>query len=499
MRYGIPFLTVIVFMLVVSAIPTGSTTNVNLVSSPMSLAGEGLVEGVPYVWQEMNGFCAWAATSIAFQAAGVDADLHDIFALTSIGFSFGYIRYNDTMLMFPGALYDQVGPVDFVADMYGVNYTQFIADYTPGADQAKQVWESQGINVGLLSGETDAFNLMRSTIDSGYPLLISVDPIWLPAPDYDVLRESGASGGGHGILVVGYNDTSGSATIIDPGVGSFGDNFGYPDDGRGNYTEILYTALNNAWAPRYYISSVFKPQGAPLSDRSDRLGMLIRDKLLGVGTTYSPSGTNAYLWSFGEAGFRQMGNDFTPSVLQSYLSVFSSTIFDSPEDEQQFKSTLLLLIGLGAESTISLQYLSYRTALERLPKFVNEDLSAFLDSADDALPHMAAISSNTTMIYPGNLTVLDAPISTTFFDISQEYNSTGDLEVALNNHAVELAEISGHLIAIADSWRVAGNALVEIWPNDPLVLYGPLLIVAGSAVVIIAAVVIMKIKRTPSQ
>ena len=176
---------------------TSPSSEVQLTDSTMVLADEGLLDGVPYVWQEMNGFCAWAATSIAFQYAGVDADLHDLFALSSIGFTFGYIRYNDTMLMFPGALYDQVGPVDFVADLYGVNYTQYFDQDTPGAEQAVQVYESQGINVGLLNGEEGAFNLMRSSIDAGYPLLISVDPIWLPGDDYDVLREAGASGGGH--------------------------------------------------------------------------------------------------------------------------------------------------------------------------------------------------------------------------------------------------------------------------------------------------------------
>ncbi|MHA1908910.1 MAG: hypothetical protein ACW98Y_16530 [Candidatus Thorarchaeota archaeon] len=500
MRYAALALTILLVLPFLPITTTSTNSTMEIPNSPMLLAEEGLVEGVPYVWQEMNGFCAWAATSIALQHAGVDADLHNLFALSTIGFTFGYIRYNDTMLLFPGALYDQVGPVDFVADLYGVNYTQYFDEDTPGVDQAKQVYESQGVNIGLLDGEQGAFNLMRSSIDAGIPLLISVDPIWLPADDYDFLRETGAAGGGHGVLIVGYNDTSGSATILDPGVGSFGANFGYPLDGRGNYTEILYTALIQAWSSRYWITSTFIPQGTPVVDISDQIGMMVRDKLLGVGTTYAPSSANAFIWSFGESGFRQMSEDFTPSGLLDYFSIFSSSAFDSAEDERLFKSALLVVLGLGVETTISLQYLSYRAALERLPAFMSDkNLDSFLSAAEDALPHMNALSTNSTLIYPGNLSHIEGLISTTFYDIGQEYNSTADLETALNNHATELSEISNHLLGIADSWLAAGNSLAEIWSNNPFVLYGPWIAVGAFAVGVIIVVVLVKIRGTPSQ
>ncbi|MHA2084727.1 MAG: hypothetical protein ACXABD_13300, partial [Candidatus Thorarchaeota archaeon] len=60
-----------------------------------------LLSDVPYVWQEINGFCAWAAVSMALQYIDVDLNLHDVFAASTIGFSFVNIRFNDTLLVFP--------------------------------------------------------------------------------------------------------------------------------------------------------------------------------------------------------------------------------------------------------------------------------------------------------------------------------------------------------------------------------------------------------------
>ncbi len=463
--------------------------------SQMTLADSGLLEHVPYVWQEINGFCGWAAASIALQYIGVALDLHDVFAASTIGFSYAYVHYNDTILTYPGAIYTQAEPLDFMADLYGVNYTIYMSQDLTGASEYEQYWESEGINVGLLSGEVEAFNLMRSSIDAGYPLVISVDPIWLPQSDYDVLRAQSATGGAHGVVIVGYNDTSGTARIMDPGVGSFGDQFGYPSDGRGNYTEITYTALNNAWSQRYYISNLLIPVGAVVDNFDDRLGSMIRDKLLGVGTVYSPGSTSAYLWDFGEQAFRQMSQDFTVDGLTSYFS-----IFDGIDNEVAFKSSILLFMGLGIETAVTLQYLSYRTAVQSLPSLISDvDLTSFVSAAEGALPHMAALSSNSTLIFPGNLTHIEGLVSETFYDMSLEYNETGDMANTLAVYSTELNAISAHLLGVADGWLAAGNALAEIWSNNPLVVYGPVILIGAAAAGVIVLYAIFHLRSKPSQ
>jgi hypothetical protein len=486
---------IILIVLIVVPVTAQAPTAIVERQSPFVAADTELLPAHDYVWQEINGFCAWAATAMAMQYAGFDLTMHDVFAASTIGFSFAYFRFDDTLLMYPGAIYSQVEPTQFLADLYGVNYTLYVGDTLPSLEQNVQVWDSEGIQVDVLNGQTDAFKLMRGTIDRGYPLLISIDPAWLPASDYDFLREEGLSGGGHGVLIVGYNDTEGSATIVDPGVGSFGEDFGYPADGRGNYTQITYTSLNNGWLNRYYISNTFTPDFTPSSTLDSKLGPMLRDKLLGVGSIYSPSSPNALVGKFGQSGFRQMSQDITADGLKSFLSVF-----DGVDDEISFKASLLYFIGLGLESQVTLQYLSYRTALESLPSLMSEtDLTDFIDAGENALPAFESIADNSSLIFPGNISQATGFVATTFLEIAEAFNASGDIDTTLAPYENTLNAISADLLAIADSWREAGNALTEIWPNDFLTIYGPPLAFVGGGVAILIVVVFWFMRRKPSQ
>jgi hypothetical protein len=486
---------IVLIILVVAPVAVQEPQAIIQSQSSFTVADAGLLPAHNYVWQEINGFCAWAATTMAMQYAGVDLTMYDVFAASTIGFSFAYFLFDQTLLMFPGAIYSQAEPTDFLAKLYGVNYTIYLGDTIPNLEQNVQVWQSEGINVGVLEGQSAAFDLMRRTIDAGYPLLISVDPAYLPSYDYDYLRAVGASGGAHGILIVGYNDTETSATIVDPGVGSFGEYFGYPTDGRGNYTKITYTSLIDAWSRRYYISNTFFPDTQPSTSIDSKLGPMIRDKLLGRGTSYSPNSPNAYVGKFGEAGFRAMSQDITAEGLKSYLSVF-----DGVDNEINVKASLLYFIGVGLESQVTLQYLSYRTALESLPFIMTDtDLTAFVNAADDALPSFSDIADNSSLIFPGNISESTGFVATTFLAIAESFNASGDIDAALTPYEATLNAFSSDLLTIADSWRDAGSALAAIWPNDFLTVYGPILAFAGGGVAILIIGVVFYMKRKPSQ
>ncbi|TFG34433.1 hypothetical protein EU527_03200 [Candidatus Thorarchaeota archaeon] len=488
---------VILFITVLSITPSIVQANscYPIHDTNYSMSGDAILPPISYIWQEINGFCAWAALAMAMQYAGVDVNLYDVFAASSIGFSFAYFHINDTLLMFPGALYSQIEPTNFIAELYGINYTLYVGSAVPNLEQNLQVWESEGISVGVLDDGDAAFDLMRSTIDSGYPLLISVDPTYLPASDYAILREQGLSGGGHGILLVGYNDSLQSATILDPGVGSFGDDYGYPEDGRGNYSIISYYDLYNAWSPRYYIANTFLPGGVPLAKSDDQLGQLIRDKLLGVGTTYSPSSANAYVGKFGQAGFRAMSSDMTANGLKSYLSVF-----DGIDNEIQFKASAIMFIGIGLEAQVTLQYLSYRTALSTLPGIMTDtNLTEFVAAGERALPFFEILADNSTLINPTNISKATGYVATTFKAIAEAYNSTGDIAGAFSPYENTLDDISAALLGIADSWRDAGNELAKYWPNDLLSQYGTALAFGIGGVIMLVIYFVWWIRKRPSQ
>ncbi|MFW9960304.1 MAG: C39 family peptidase [Candidatus Thorarchaeota archaeon] len=491
----LPILVLITALILLTpAISSVSTTTIS-VTSFSTPSADGVLPAKSYIWQEINGLCAWAAVAMAMQYAGADVNLYDVLAASTVGFSFAYFHINDTMLMFPGPLYTQAEPTKFLADLYGLNYTLYISSDVPYLEQNVQVWQSEGLTVGVINSEDEAFDLMRETIDSGYPLLVSVDPTWLPSTDYDILREQDLVGGGHGVLIVGYNDTSGVATIIDPGVGSFGDDFGYPEDGRGNYTDITYTALNNAWSNRYYISNIMTPLENVPAVKDYLLGPLIRDKLLGVGTTYSPVSANAYYGKFGEVGFRTLSSDMTASGIKSYLSVFNGI-----SEEVFFKAAIIMFIGLGLEAQVTLQYLSYRTALASLPSIMIEtDLTEFVEAGEQALPFFAQLADNSTLVYPTNITKATGLVATTFKAIAESYNSTGDIDAAFAPFETTLDDISAALLGIANSWQAAGNVLAEIWPNDFLSQYGQVIAFAGGGVAVLVVLAIWWIRKKPSQ
>ncbi|MFW9807289.1 MAG: BtrH N-terminal domain-containing protein [Candidatus Thorarchaeota archaeon] len=486
---------IVMFVLIIIPITVQAPVDVAEHQPSFSIAQSGLLPAHNYVWQEINGFCAWAATAMAMQYAGVDVNMHDVFAASTIGFSFAYFRFDDTLLIIPGAIYTQAEPTNFLAELYGVNYTIYLGDTIPNLEQTVQVWESEGLRVGVLDGQAAAFDLMRDTIDRGYPLLISVDPAYLPSPDYDILRAQGISGGAHGILIVGYNDTEGLATIVDPGVGSFGESFGYPIDGRGNYTQITYTALIDAWSNRYFISNTFFPGGTPITPIENTLGPMVRDKLLGVGHIYSPTSANALVGKFGQAAFRKMSEDITIDGLKSFLQQF-----DGVDDEINFKASMLYFIGIGLEAQVTLQYLSFRTALVSLPALMPDvNLTAFVEAGDVSLPAFDRITDNSSLIFPGNVSQATGMVATTFLDIAETFNATGDIDEALNPHQSTLNAISSDLLIIADSWRDAGNVLAEYWPNDFLTVYGPIILFAGGGVGALVIVLVYWIWKKESQ
>ena len=79
----------------------------------------------------------------------------------------------------------------------------------------------------------------------------------------------------------------------------------------------------------------------------------------------------------------------------------------------------------------------------------------------------------------------------TVVNIYTSYNSSDDLESALDEHSVELQEISDHFLAIADSWKTAGELLeAAIASNGGIDILT--LSVAGGVVILLVSIVILR-------
>jgi hypothetical protein len=453
-----------------------------------SAEGYGYLSEIPYQWQEINGFCHWSALAMALRHAGAPLDLHNLFAASGIGFSAGYIRYEDIAFFLPGAMLRQMEPLPTIANLYGFNIDIYMDDDTGIGTVYAPAMVAWGLNYTDLDGWTGTLDLIRTTIDDGYPLLIWTDPYYLPPSDYDIARTIGLqsedTGTGHSVLCVGYNETAGEVIIMDPGVGAFGENYGFPDDGRWLYS-LNYSTLDNAMRFLGYGSVVVKTGSSPPDDFTTCLASYICDRLRGDRSSYGEGLENIFFANFGADAFRGLSLDLTKESIINYLDDVSSN--------KEERAYTLFNTGLLIEQGITLQYLSYREGLKTLPNILTElDLEAFSESAIQALSHMSVLSENASLIdpyYPANGSI----VTQTFTNLAELYYETEDLETALEQYDHELEEICGHLIAIADIWTESADALEAAIDGDGVLT---LVLVSTSMVGIVVLVVVFLRRRS---
>ncbi|MFQ5831603.1 MAG: C39 family peptidase [Candidatus Thorarchaeota archaeon] len=458
------------------------------VHSP-AIEGYGHISGVPYQWQEINGFCHWSALSMALQYAGAPLDLRNLFAASGIGFSAGYIRYEELAVFLPGAALRQMEPLPTLADLYGLDIDIYYDDDSGFGSFYGPAMDAWGLNYTDTNGWTDTINLIRTTIDEGYPIVVWTDPYYLPAIDYDIARDLGLqsedTGSGHAVLLVGYNDTAGTAEVMDPGVGAFGEYFGFPDDGRWHY-EVDYISLKHAMNPIGYGCIVVRPNTGPPEDFVSRLASYICERLRGDRASYGEGLENIFFANFGADSFRGLAYDLTPDEIAAYLDDFSSNV------EERYYG--LIGIGMQMEGMLALQYLSFREGLKALPGILSDlDLDEFLERGLEALPHFEVLSDNSSLIeigYSGNATI----VTETFSRVAEAYRESGDLNAALADSDEELSEIRGHLIAIADLWNAAASSLESALLGAIELPHS--MITSAGAIVVISLAVLARRRRS---
>ncbi len=451
----------------------------------------GYIEDVPYVWQEVNGYCMSAALSMVLQGMGLDLDLYDLAAAMGTGFSALYLGIDETRMFYPGILIRQPEYFDFFSEIYEVDLAVYLdssTDFGRGADYA---YERANLDYIDFSNSTmDPFEVLRESIDAGIPLAVSVDPYYLPPDDYDVIRQYLAplteNGIGHAITIVGYNHTSHEVYIQDPGVGVL-DNRGYPDDGRWNYT-MSYFDFNRAWESSGYYTLRLTPGSGPVEDFEEKLGDFICNRLRGDRTMYFTGYENFYFISAGKDAYSGMALDLTVDCIADYARYFTEVN----------KPDAILRMGHMFETFLTTQYYSYKGALESLPNILPEvNLQDFLDAANDALPHFEVLSHNASINSGVQVEFRDSLIFSTFEDIALEFDSSGNLEGSIALYQEELDEIGEHLFAIADSWDDAANALEEALnlPDDTTPLETSFPVIVGGSGILVLAVAIFLVKR----
>ncbi len=495
-KYRIVFLLVILLPLVSS--PVGmNADNSNMQQIETNLLSQipdaYYIQNVPYVWQEVNGYCASAAISMVLQSMGIDLDLHDLFSAMGTGFSAIYIGIDQTRSFYPGVLIRQPEYLQLFFDLYGLEFTTYLDTREPFGRGGADNYDRLSVEYVDFANSTtpDPFDIVRDTISSGIPLAVAVDLYYLPPDDYADYRQYGApldvSGVAHAITIVGYNDTSQEIYIQDPGVGLFGDDAGYPDDGRWNYT-MSYVNFDKTWQSAGYVTFKLTQGTGPIDNFEERLGEYLVERLRGDRLEYFPE-FDAFYLSPGKSAFSGLGLDLTVDSIAEYARYF----------QEIYKDEALLSLGHSMEMFLTIQYHGYLHGLDTIQNILSGvDLTAFIDAADDAIPHFEVLTCNESIQTIVGIKSRDTLLFNTFEGIASDFQTSGNLEESIGNHQDGLDEIHDHLFDIANCWDAAADALEAALdlPNDAELLDASMpTVIVGSAILILAVAIYLVRQR----
>lgn len=498
----------LVFLFVLALYPIGDSTMNWTTPEKVSFdlhsvdSSQYMVSNVPYIWQEVNGLCAWAALTMVFQHFGVDATLAQILDVSGVGFAFYYVRADPTLLFYPGPLGSQIPDSEFLADTFGMDVTWYFGEDTPGIGQLKSVLEQQGMSVTVFASFMAGFEQLKQDLANNTPLVISVNPLrFSTIRDYQALGLPPGTLAAHGVVAVGYNDTH--VFIHDPGVGSFGTEYGYPTDQRGTTVPIPLEDFQRAWEDRALTAYKFLPTQEPQLSvealRSLTIERIIA-KLEGDYHAYAYAPVPMWL---GADAFVQMGEDLQPTEFEAMLTSWDTYFGNRTQlvsTLTDIKSAYLGSLTLTHEAmkraaTDLFEVLhnlnSYSTALN----FLTNTLDLFEALVDPAVLHYPADESKRT--------------TTTLFDeafnlMVQTLSEGQSIEQTVQTATSQLEALSSQITSMGATLIDFSSALKEApstTTSDPVVgeqlnlqVILPIALLGG-IIVIVVGVVKRKVQR----
>ncbi|MHA2224911.1 MAG: C39 family peptidase [Candidatus Hodarchaeales archaeon] len=406
---------------------------------------EILIPSVPYVWQEVNGFCNWAAVTIMLDYyTDIESNLAQTLALSGAGWGFSYVRSGPTVMMLPGVYGSQMEDTVFIADLYGLDTCLTIIETNENLI-LEDYYADLGIEVLFLKNWEEAYNYLTSTLQASTPLLLSVNPGDFPFPDY---KDYVDSNGAHAVVAVGYN--SSHVMINEPGIGSLTYQYGFSL--RGNYTAVTFSDFQKAWTARQLISMKFSinPSKIPANDELTQQHFIDRMTAKLSGNGYASGMVSP--WKNGKEAFNALSSDFSIDKLSNWFYSLYLTFNANKTKLSQVCSSL----GPAYASTMTLlneslyrSYVAFSQAVTRYPEFE-------LDSSfQDMFLAMKGLTDLNTLKDPLNQTS-DTSFSEIFLKIKENIDTKDILTVdTLNtifNHyknEIELVQVKLEIISMS--------------------------------------------------
>jgi hypothetical protein len=266
-----------------------------------------LITGVPFVWQEVDGFCHYASQGMLFNSLGYSHTVEEVVETNLVPYS----------------------PIYFgnqFAGYAGVFVCQTITDM-----EWNGAIRNLGCSLEVLSGWSSYLVRLKDLVDSGVPAETSVDPYYLPQPDWDPLREYGIHSG-HGVVVVGYGDSA--VVMNDPGVGlAIPGEEALPDPHlRGKNVvvplDLFRLAVEQTLGTSFLLLS-YEPEGTPVTRDALLLSSLDvgLKRLAGDTSAYDPALVQ-YLQpaspAFGREAFEVAAQDMSTQTFEAWYQYFLS-------------------------------------------------------------------------------------------------------------------------------------------------------------------------------
>ena len=254
-----------------------------------------MVDDVPWVWQEINGFCNYAGLAMLFNFYGADHNVYEAVEFACCPHSMLYLD-------------------DWLALYAGWRVSQSASDY-----EFAGLIRNLAVDMQVKESWPSYLAELKTKINAGIPFVTSVDPYYLPQDDWDLLRVYDVHSG-HAAVVVGYTDSS--VILHDPGVGlPMFDQPAIPHpENRGDNVVVgldsFRAAVESTLGASYLLIS-YTPTGPMPSDEVMFLETLDKsiDRLWGYSSAYDS------LWAqifdvFGAPSFASLKQDMTEETFQ---------------------------------------------------------------------------------------------------------------------------------------------------------------------------------------
>lgn len=452
------------------------------------------IPNVPYVWQEVNGFCAWASLDAVFRYFGANTTLARLLDVSGTAFAFLYLRADPTLLFFTGPLGSQIPDTDFLAKTYGFDITWYFGEGTPGIEPIKPVLEEHGMNVTMLTSFTEGLEVLKQDLNNNIPVVVSINPLrFSTIRDYQALALPTAVIVGHGVVVVGYNNTH--IFVNDPGVGSFGNEYGYPTDQRGTYTPIPLEDFQLAWEDRDLLATKFLPKPdfdfAAEKLYSHAIERIIA-KLEGDESAYSYSQVTMWL---GADAFLKMGADVQPGEFEEMLNNWD----DYFEQNRTQLVTTVVSVKIAYLGALTLTYEAMQRAATDLFELLHGlDLYAdALNSLSHALSQFEDLIDFSVLLFLGDES---KRINQTLFDeafdpLIQALKEGKSLDTVIQTSTTQFETLGAQITSIGTALKTFSEALKAAHaPYMPELRLVPHLALFSMIIVIVTEFVRRKIK-----